>query len=132
MSLIKWIDFSILGDERGQLFALEGTKNIPFSIKRVYYLSGTKQGVSRGFHAHRMLEQIAVCVSGRCRMVMDDGHRREEVWLDSPSRAVRIPRMVWREMHDFSEDCVMLVMASDHYDEADYIRDYNDFLKCVP
>jgi len=116
-----------MGDERGQLVALEGNRNIPFEIKRVYYLTGTQPGVPRGFHAHRELEQIAVCVSGQCRMVVDNGRQRDEVLLNTPSRAIRIGRMIWREMHDFSTDCVLLVLASEHYDEQDYIRDYSEF-----
>lgn len=131
MSLTELIELKVIGDERGKLVALEGGKNIPFDIKRVYYLTGTVRGISRGFHAHRQLEQIAICVSGRCRMLMDDGVSREEVWLDAPNKAIRIGRMIWREMHDFSSDCVLLVLASEHYDEADYIRDYDEFLKLV-
>ncbi len=131
MSLIKLIDFSLLGDERGHLTVLEAHKNIPFEIKRVYYLTGTKPGVSRGFHAHKELEQIAVCVSGKCRMLLDDGKHREETWLDSPTKAMCIEKMIWHEMHDFSDDCVLLVLASEHYDEADYIRDYQRFLSEV-
>lgn len=127
MSLVKLIDFKLLGDDRGHLTVLEESKNIPFQIKRVYYLTGTKQGVARGFHAHKELEQVAVCVSGRCRMILDDGQRKEEVWLDSPSKAICIEKMVWHEMHDFSPDCVLLVLASEHYDESDYIRDYSTF-----
>jgi dTDP-4-dehydrorhamnose 3,5-epimerase-like enzyme len=131
VSLIKLIDFKMLGDERGQLTVLEGNKNIPFEIKRVYYLTGTQPGVARGFHAHKALEQIAVCVSGKCRMLLDDGVRKEETWLDSPTKAIRLERMVWHEMHEFTEDCVLLVLASDYYDEADYIRSYPDFLEQV-
>ena len=128
MSLVKLIDFKLLGDDRGHLTVLEENKNIPFNIKRVYYLTGTKLGVSRGFHAHKELEQIAVCVSGKCRMILDDGLQKEEVWLDSPNKAVRIEKMIWHEMHDFSPDCVLLVLANDHYDESDYIRDYSTFI----
>jgi dTDP-4-dehydrorhamnose 3,5-epimerase-like enzyme len=129
VSLIKLIDFKLLGDERGHLTVLEAQKNIPFEIRRVYYLTGTKPGVSRGFHAHKTLEQIAVCVSGKCRMLLDDGKQKEETWLDSPTKAMRIEKMVWHEMHDFSDDCVLLVLASEHYDEADYIRSYADFIE---
>ncbi|CAM5785139.1 WxcM-like domain-containing protein [Castellaniella caeni] len=131
MSLIQWTSFPPLGDERGSLVALESGKTIPFLIERVYYLFGTVQGVSRGFHAHRHLQQVAVCVTGRCRMVLDDGEWREEVWLDSPTKGLLIGNMVWREMHDFTSDCVMLVLASQHYDETDYIRNYEDFLREV-
>jgi len=127
MSLVNWIDFPPLGDDRGSLIALEGAKTVPFDIKRVYYIFDTKKGVSRGFHAHKELVQVAVCVKGSCKMLLDDGNSKAEVTLDSPSKAVLIDKMVWHEMHEFSEDCVLLVLASEHYDEADYIRDYQDF-----
>ena len=129
MSLVQWISFPPLGDDRGSLVALEGEKTVPFAIQRVYYLFGTKLDVSRGFHVHKKLQQVAVCVTGRCRMVLDDGQKREEVWLDSSIKGISLPPMVWHEMHDFSPDCVLLVLASEHYDEADYIRDYEDFLR---
>lgn len=131
MSLIKLIEFKLLGDERGHLTVLEANKNIPFGIKRVYYLTDTQSGVPRGFHAHKELEQIAVCVSGKCRMILDDGRRKEETWLDSASKAIRIEKMIWHEMHDFSSGCVLLVLASEHYDEDDYIRSYADFIGLV-
>ena len=127
MSLIQMLNFSPLGDERGSLVALEANKTVPFAIKRVYYIFGTKPRVSRGFHAHRALQQVAVCVTGRCRIVLDDGTQREEVWLDSSTKGLLISSMVWREMHDLSPDCVLLVLASEHYDEADYIRDFEEF-----
>ena len=129
MRLIQWINLPPLGDERGSLVALEAAKTIPFDIQRVYYLFDTKPGVSRGFHAHKKLQQVAVCVTGQCRMVLDDGKERKEVWLDSSVKGIALPPMVWHEMHDFSPDCVLLVLASEHYDETDYIRDYEDFLR---
>lgn len=128
MNLIKWKKFPPLGDERGSLVALEADKTVPFKIQRVYYLFGTKAGVSRGFHAHKKLQQVAICVTGRCRMVLDDGEHRQTAWLDSPTDGLFIGNMIWREMHDFSHDCVLLVLASAHYDENDYIRSYDDFL----
>ena len=131
MSLIKWIDFPALGDERGSLVALEAEKSVPFLIKRVYYIFGTKAGVSRGFHAHKKLQQVAICITGSCRMILDDGQQRSEVLLNSPNKGLVIGDLVWREMHDFSKDCVLLVLASEHYDESDYIRDYNDFINQV-
>lgn len=127
MSLIKFIDFPALGDERGSLVALESEKTVPFSIKRVYYIFGTNAGVSRGFHAHKRLQQVALCITGKCRMILDDGRQRDEVWLDSPNKGLIIGDLVWREMHDFSEDCVLLVLASEHFDEDDYMRDYDEF-----
>ncbi len=127
MSFIKTISFPPLGDDRGSLVALEAHKTVPFEVKRVYYIFATKLGVSRGFHAHRALQQVAVCVTGKCRIVLDDGTRREEVWLDSPTKGLFIGDLVWREMHDFSPDCVLLVLANEHYNETDYIRSYDEF-----
>lgn len=131
MSLLKLIDLKPLGDERGQLSVLEAQKNIPFSIRRVYYLTNMKPDVPRGFHAHKKLEQVAVCVAGECCMLLDDGNNKEKVLLDSPTKAIRIEPMVWHEMHDFSADCVLLVLASEHYDESDYIRDYSAFVGMI-
>lgn len=131
MSLIEWVEFPLLGDERGSLVALESEQTIPFNIKRVYYLFGTQQDVMRGFHAHYNLKQVAVCITGKCRMILDDGYHREEVWLDSSTKGLVIGDLIWREMHDFSEDCVLLVLASEHYDENDYIRSYEDFMKVI-
>lgn len=127
MSLIKLINLPPLGDHRGSLVALEAHKTVPFDIKRVYYIFGTQGSVSRGFHAHRALQQVAVCVTGKCRMLLDDGSRREDVWLDTPTKGLLIGDLVWREMHNFSPNCVLLVLASEHYDESDYIRSYEEF-----
>ena len=129
MSLIKLVDLKILGDERGSLISLEGNKDIPFEIKRVYYIFDTQVNVARGFHAHKQLQQLAICVKGKCKMLLDDGTKKEEVWLDSPNKGILIKDLIWREMHDFSEDCVLMVLASEHYDESDYIRDYDEFMK---
>lgn len=128
MSLIQWVNFPSLGDDRGSLVALEGSNAVPFEIKRVYYIFGTEKNVARGFHAHHNLQQVAICVTGKCRMVLDDGKTREEVWLDSPTKGLLIGDLIWREMHSFSEDCVLLVLASEHYNENDYIRDYDEFI----
>lgn len=131
MSLVRWIEFRELGDERGALVAIEGSKTIPFEILRTYYIYGTQPGVARGFHAHKELKQVAVCVSGSCRMKLDSGKEQAYVWLDSPTKAIRIDEMVWHEMDEFSPDCVMLVLASDHYDETDYIRNFSEFKELV-
>lgn len=131
MSLIQWFNFPSLGDDRGSLVAIEAEKTVPFVVKRVYYLFGTKKSVARGFHAHHNLKQVAVCVTGSCRMIFDDGKTREEAWLDSPTKGLIIGDLIWHEMHDFSEDCVLLVLANEHYDELDYIRNYEKFLELV-
>lgn len=126
---IKLIPLQAHGDDRGSLIALEEGKNIPFPVKRVYYLFNTKEGVRRGLHAHKALKQVAIAVRGSCRFVLDDGSEREEVLLDNPAQGLLIESFMWREMHDFSDDCVLMVLASDIYDEDDYIRDYQNFLK---
>tara|TARA_B100000925_G_C21907495_1_gene429973 strand:+ start:183 stop:581 length:399 start_codon:yes stop_codon:yes gene_type:complete len=131
MSLNKIINFPIMGDDRGLLVAMESIDKVPFEIKRVYFIFDTLKDVSRGFHAHKQLEQIAVCVSGKCRMTLDDGKKREDVWLDSPNKSIFIDKYIWHEMHDFSEGCVLLVLASEHYNESDYIRSYDDFMSSV-
>ena len=127
--LIKLIDISPMGDDRGMLFAIEANKSIPFEIRRVYYISGTKPGAARGFHAHKALKQVAVCLTGSCRILLDDGQVKDEILLDSPAKGLVIEDLVWREMHDFTPDCILLVLASEHYNEADYIRDYESFLE---
>jgi dTDP-4-dehydrorhamnose 3,5-epimerase-like enzyme len=131
MSIIKLLDFKPLGDARGSLVSLEEKVDVPFEIKRVYYIFGTKENVSRGFHAHLNLEQVAVCVTGSCSMILDDGFSREEVHLNSSTKGIHIPVNTWREMHNFTPDCVLLVLASALYDEDDYIRDYELFKRGI-
>ncbi|WP_336138850.1 WxcM-like domain-containing protein [Acinetobacter ursingii] len=131
MKLIDWIDLPNLGDSRGGLVVAEANKNIPFNINRIYYIFDAKPNVPRGFHAHKELHQVAFCIKGKCRMIMDNGVEKQEVWMDQANKGLLIPPLVWHEMHDFSEDCVLLVLASNYYDESDYIRNYDDFLKVV-
>lgn len=126
---INFIPLQKHGDDCGSLVALEEENNIPFSIKRVYYIFDTKEGVRRGFHAHKKLKQVAIAVKGSCRFLLDDGTERIEVVLDNPAQGLLIESCIWREMYDFSSDCVLMVLADCHYDENDYIRDYDDFLK---
>ncbi len=128
---VNLISFKTLGDERGSLIALEENYNTPFAIKRVYYIFDTKEGVRRGYHAHIDLKQIAICVKGSCTFVLDNGKNKEEIILDSPDHGLLIEGLIWREMYNFSPDCVLLVLASEHYDEIDYIRDYDKFLEEV-
>lgn len=130
MQIVKYM-FESHGDERGQLVALEEYKDIPFNIKRVYYIYRTEEGVRRGFHAHKNLEQILVCVHGSCKILLDNGTEKETVLLDNPCEGLYISNDIWREMYDFSPDAVLLVLASEPYDEADYIRNYDDFLKFI-
>ncbi len=131
MSLVEWVDLKPISDSRGSLVAIEGGRTVPFDIRRVYYLYGLDPALPRGFHAHRELRQVAICLAGRCRLILDDGAQRQDAVLDRPDRGLLIDRMVWHEMSDFSDDCVLMVLASDHYDEADYIRDHDTFLTAV-
>lgn len=130
MSLIKLIDLPSFGDERGGLVAIESNQSIPFDVKRLYYIFNTSQK-PRGFHAHIDLKQVAICLKGSCKFILDNGSIKEEVVLDKPTQGLVIEGLIWREMHDFSEDCVLLVLASEHFTEQDYIRNYNEFLKEV-
>jgi len=130
MEVIKYT-FPPHGDDRGQLVAIEAMQDLPFEVKRVYYIYDTLPGVRRGFHAHRCLLQILVCVHGSCRIHLDNGYETAEVLLDKPCEGLYISNDTWREMYDFSDGAVLLVLASEHYDEADYIRSYEQFLKLV-
>lgn len=119
---------TVLGDVRGSLIALESGNIMPM-IARVYYIYGTNTQASRGFHAHRLLEQLAVCVAGSCTIVIDDGTARRDVRLDRPDLGLAISPMIWREMHNFSADCVLMVLASRPYEPEDYIWDYDEFVR---
>ncbi|HEE6145492.1 WxcM-like domain-containing protein [Acinetobacter baumannii] len=130
MSLVKLIDLPNFGDERGGLVAIESNQSIPFDVKRLYYIFNTSQK-PRGFHAHIDLKQVAICLKGSCRFILDNGSTKEEVVLDNPIQGLVIEGLIWREMHDFSEDCVLLVLASEHFTEQDYIRNYDEFLRVV-
>lgn len=123
--------FSIKGDSRGSLIALESERSVPFDIKRVYYIFNTKPGVHRGKHAHCNLQQVLVCVRGCCKILLDDGRHKEVFVLDHPDQGLYVKDLIWREMYDFSDDCVLMVLANDFYHEEDYIRDYAAFLHKV-
>ena len=119
------------GDERGMLVALEQTKNVPFEIKRVYYMFGTQTNVRRGYHAHKELRQLAIPVSGSCRFMLDDGKEKVDILLDNPALGLLIEPSIWHEMYDYSHDCILLVLASDVYNESDYIRNYDEFVESI-
>ena len=127
----KILDMKVLGDERGKLISLENNKNIPFEIKRVYWIYDTAPDQERGKHAHRNLEQIIVALDGACQFVLDDGKTRETVWLNRPDKGLYIGPNMWREMRHFSYGCKLIVLASKYYDEKEYIRDYDEFLNEV-
>lgn len=128
----KLIEMPVHGDRRGKLVALEGGQDlIPFEIKRMYYMFDTLPNESRGFHAHSKLEQVIIAMDGACRFVLDDGEKRETVLLNRPDVGLYIGPGMWREMHDFSYGCKLVVLASEHYDEKEYIRSYDEFLKII-
>ena len=130
MQTIKYT-FHPHGDERGQLISLEEYNDIPFRIKRVYFMYDTVPDVVRGKHAHKKLEQILVCVCGSCKIKLDNGKETKVVQLEKPYEGLYIAHNMWREMYDFSKDAVLMVFASEVYDESDYIRDYNEFLNSI-
>ena len=131
MSILKTLEFKTHGDNRGSLSAFELIQDIPFEVKRIYCLYNTITGSSRGFHAHKSLKQVIVCITGNCRFVIDDGSKRESILLNVPTTGILVEGCVWREIHDFSKDCVLLVFASEVFKESDYIRDYKTFKETV-
>ena len=125
---VQLLSFADLGDERGSLIVVEGAKQVPFEIKRVFYMYGSDADVVRGQHANRRTEFVLINVAGQSKVRVDDGCGREEVYSrDKPNTGIYIPRMVWKDMYDFSPDSVLLVLASEHYDGGEYLRDYEGF-----
>jgi len=123
------IDFPVYFDNYGSLVAIEALSNVPFKIKRVYYIFGVEENVRRGFHSHRDLDQALICVHGNVKILIKTPFEEETILLNNPCKGLYIGPMVWREMYDFSPDAVLLVLASDHYKVSDYIRDYNVYEK---
>ena len=116
-------------DNKGSLIAIEESKDVPFQIKRVYYMYDNN--TSRGHHAHKSLEQVIICVHGGCKIKLDDGIEEKCLNLKQPDEGIYIPSAIWREIYDFLPETVLLVLASEPYDECEYIRDYTEFLKYV-
>ena len=129
--LVQVVDIPQHGDARGQLAVVELGGVLPFVVRRIYWIHGTKPGVKRGFHAHKKLRQLCVCVAGSVRLSLFDGRREESVVLDSSDKGLLVGAGLWREMHDFSPDCVLMIFADAEYDEADYIRDREEFIRHV-
>ena len=129
--MYKILNFKDLGDERGKLVVIEGGIDIPFEIARAFYIYGSDSTVIRGQHANIKSEFILVNVAGTSKVMITDGTKKEIVKLDKPMKAVYIPKMMWKEMYDFSPDSVLLVLANTHYDGKEYIRDYDEYLKIM-
>ena len=124
-------DLPRITDVRGNLSYIEGPSLVPFDIRRIYYLYDVPGGADRGAHAHKALHQLVIALSGAFDIVLDDGKDRKSIRLDRAYKSLYICPMIWRTLNNFSSGAVCLVLASERYDEADYIRDYDDFLKAV-
>jgi dTDP-4-dehydrorhamnose 3,5-epimerase-like enzyme len=125
------LEFSDLGDERGKLVVVEGNQDIPFDIKRVFYIYGSDSEVVRGQHANRNSEFVLINVSGTSKVRVDNGFEEEIIELNRPRMGLYLPTMLWKDMYDFSEDSVLLVLTNTHYDGKEYIRDYEEYLREV-
>ena len=126
----KIVEFKDLGDERGNLVVIEGEgRDIPFDIKRVFYIYGSDSEVVRGQHANRETEFLMVNVGGTSKVRIDNGRESEIVELNRPGMGLYLPPMLWKDMYDFSPDSILLVLASRHYDAGEYIRDYNAYIE---
>lgn len=129
---VKILEFSDLGDERGNLVVVEGDGfDIPFEIKRVFYIYGSDKEVIRGRHANKRTKFVMINVSGKSKVKIDNGYEKKVIELNRPRMGLYLSTMVWKDMYDFSDDSVLLVLASEHYDAEEYIRNYNDFLQEV-
>ncbi len=128
---VRQIELPQIHDPRGDLTFVEGQRHVPFNIARVYYLYNVPVDSERGGHAHKELEQVIFALSGSFRVKIDDGHEKSEYWLRDPRRGLYISRLIWREMDAFSQGAVCMVLASHPYDEADYFRDYEDFIRAA-
>lgn len=127
----RMLSLKIMGDERGSLIAFEEAQNVPFDVKRIYCIFNTEVNAVRGKHAHKNLKQVLYCPKGNCDILLDDGRKKIEIKLDSPDKGLYIEGTIWREMYNFSSDCVLTVLANDYYNENEYIKNYDEFLKIV-
>ncbi len=127
MKNVKMIPLDVHSDSYGKLTPIEGRESIPFDIQRVYYIYEVDQDVRRGFHSHKNLEQVLICVHGSVKILLKTPDEEKTVVLDNPSQGLYIGPDIWREMYDFSCGAVLLVLASEHYDVSDYIRDYQQY-----
>lgn len=124
----RLIKLRTLIDSRGGLAFAESHHDVPFEIKRVYYIFNLDQERKRGEHAHKKLKQLMICVKGSCKVLLRDADSSFEHHLKEPTVGLLVEEPLWREMYGFSEDCVFLVLANEYYDESDYIRDYEEYV----
>lgn len=129
---VRMLEFPQKGDERGHLVIVEGAKDIPFDIKRIFYIYGSDPHVVRGQHANLKSQFVLINVAGKSKVKVKDGLGNEAVFsLNRPHTGIYLPEMVWKDMYDFSEDSVLLVLASEHYDPNEYIRNYDQFVRII-
>lgn len=130
MNEVRMLEFPQHGDDRGHLVIVEGGVDIPFEVKRVFYIYGSDKDVVRGQHANRKTQFVLINVAGKSKVKVKDGEGNEAIYcLNRPHTGIYLPTMVWKDMYEFSEDSVLLVLASEHYDNTEYIRDYDQFVK---
>ena len=127
----KLLDLKAFGDERGSLIAFENNNNVPFDIKRVFYIFDTKGYIARGCHANKRSKFLLVVINGSCRVKIDDGEKQTDLLLNNPNKALFLNNMVWKEMYEFSYNAILMVLANEYYDENEYIRDYDQFLQLI-
>ena len=130
---IEYINLPIIDfEEKGKLSFMETGKDIPFEIKRIYYIYDIEElNIKRGYHAHKTLKQVIFCLNGNFTLELDNGLEKEEIFLDKPNKGVLIDSNIWHNMKNFSKNVVIMVVASDYYDENDYIRNYNEFIEYI-
>ncbi len=132
IEMAKMLEFSQKGDDRGHLVIVEGGQDIPFDVKRIFYIYGSDPDVVRGQHANRESEFVLINVAGTSKVKVKDGKGNETVYsLNRPHTGIYLPKMVWKDMYNFSDDSVLLVLASTHYNGDEYIRDYDEFVRIV-
>ena len=126
---VKYLPIIHKQSDAGSLLVIEDNNNIPFAIKRIYYILNVPPGEKRGAHAHKKFNQLAFCLQGSCKMLLDDGEEQLELTLDNRTQGLLLEPMIWHEIYNFSKDCILSVIADANYDEQDYIRDHNEFLQ---
>ena len=129
--IAEFFKLKSIDDKRGSLISIDMVGTLPFDVKRIYYLFESNVEITRGFHAHKSLKQLIVCVAGECKVILDDGKKKEQFVLNNPRKGLLICNCLWREIALLDSTSVLLVFADQHFDESDYIRDYNTFLNYV-
>ena len=132
LQMAQMLEFTVKGDDRGHLVVVESMTDVPFEIKRIFYIYGSDSDVIRGQHANRESEFVLINVAGSSKVRVSDGKGNEAIYsLNRPHTGIYLPNMIWKDMYDFSKDSVLLCLASEHYDPDEYIRNYDEFIKLI-